>query len=787
MQRIARFRGKLSSETARKRLFPQLARQIAGAGIAALCAMLPLDYAAIAICVPMCAAQIVRGTFAPLCLIAAAGARVICALVRGDAFLWCDAAAILLVCAGVWGVCRNFAGEKKRMAAFAAPLALVVSRVLAWRLLTLDWIILIAQAACAMALYPVFSSALGVLHAAKKRTVLSSEETLCCALTLAAILAGAAPIRIFGFSPSAALCYVSILVVCRGAGAGLGAGCAAVMGLALAVGMGGKWMMIANLTVCAVACAPFQKIGRWAGALSFVMVNALMTLVVNASGEVILNLRESLPAAAAFAFLPAKWIDRVCERVSDTARREHDRDTLLRRADETVRTRVLNTADVFSQMAACFSSVAGADETSAPMHTTQMMSRVCGEVCARCALLNVCWKREYDETYEAMYDALEKARESGKFDPRQINPDFARRCLKTQQMIDCVNKTASLYVLQNQWERRMDESRMLIAQQLSGAAGMMRRTAENLHLEECFDSRVEHDVRVCMDRRGMPQPQEVIVESGGACRVCIRCERPNDRVVCVREGAAAVSEALGRKMRMAGGLCALTRDGTCSCSYVQSARYELVTGCARQIAENEEVSGDFCDQLRLDATQFVMALSDGMGNGPRAQAESTAAVKLLLNFFKAGFSREAALETINRLLLLRSGEEMFSTVDLCQIDCASGACLLTKIAAAPGIVRKNGRMHLVSGEALPMGVADAGPPEAMAFDLREGDGVVLMSDGVTDALGEAALVPLCEAFWRDCDGQVQPFCEALVQAARACCGDRARDDMTVTAAFLTRA
>ena len=123
MQRIARFRGKLSSETARKRLFPQLARQIAGAGIAALCAMLPLDYAAIAICVPMCAAQIVRGTFAPLCLIAAAGARVICALVRGDAFLWCDAAAILLVCAGVWGVCRNFAGEKKRMAAFAAGLA----------------------------------------------------------------------------------------------------------------------------------------------------------------------------------------------------------------------------------------------------------------------------------------------------------------------------------------------------------------------------------------------------------------------------------------------------------------------------------------------------------------------------------------------------------------------------------------------------------------------------------------------------------------------------------------
>ncbi len=35
--------------------------------------------------------------------------------VCGDAFLWCDAAAILLVCAGVWGVCRNFAGEKKRM------------------------------------------------------------------------------------------------------------------------------------------------------------------------------------------------------------------------------------------------------------------------------------------------------------------------------------------------------------------------------------------------------------------------------------------------------------------------------------------------------------------------------------------------------------------------------------------------------------------------------------------------------------------------------------------------
>ncbi len=759
--------------------------QFAGACIAALCAVIPVSFAPVVLCVDMCMALIAHDVFAPLCFGFCAVARLCMGVLLAEPLVWYDAIAIALCCLAAFFTHRKGKSDNFFLQGLLGAACLFLSRIIAFRLLVLDWIILSVQMLVCALLYPVFHTALSVLSSHSGRKILSQEETLAICVTLACLLCGAVQVRIFTLSPAIAASYLLIFIAAYGGGVGLGAGCAAVLGAAIAVGLSGQWLIVCNLTLCAVVCAVFSN-NRFLCAISFILTNAVLTLLINGSHEIILNLKETLPACIIFCALPKKWIAKSSALISEEARRRDDNAQILRRVSNAIHARLYGVSDVFSQMAQCFSSVAGASETSPKIHTEHMMQRLYSEVCDKCALCNVCWKRAYDQTYQAMEQALESAREHGRFDPRLLDRDFARRCMKTQQMIDAINHMAQLYIVNNKWEHRMEESRMLVAQQLLGVSDIMHQMADDMRLDISFDNRVERDIRVSLDRYAIARDAEVTVwRASGGYQVRLQCEKAGDRIACMQCGGKAIGEALGCRMHLAGSLCDISGTGRCSCSYAQSVAYSLVTGSAGCAAYGQSLSGDSTVITQLDGARTLLAICDGMGNGVRAHQESSATASLLSNFYKAGFSREAALHTINRLLLLRSGEEMFSTVDMCVFDCAGGTCQVTKIAAAPGILYKNGKMHLIQTEALPMGVADTAIPPAIRYKLQAGDGIIIMSDGITDVLSVDSLIPICQSFWQDAGGDPQDFCDALVQAAIACSGDMAKDDMSVVAAILT--
>ena len=62
---------------------------------------------------------------------------------------------------------------------------------------------------------------------------------------------------------------------------------------------------------------------------------------------------------------------------------------------------------------------------------------------------------------------------------------------------------------------------------------------------------------------------------------------------------------------------------------------------------------------------IMYGVSDGMGSGKQAQAESTLVVDLLEKLLEAGFSRESALKLMNSAMVISAGEESYSTVDFC--------------------------------------------------------------------------------------------------------------------------
>ena len=119
-------------------------------------------------------------------------------------------------------------------------------------------------------------------------------------------------------------------------------------------------------------------------------------------------------------------------------------------------------------------------------------------------------------------------------------------------------------------------------------------------------------------------------------------------------------------------------------------------------------------------------------------------VRLLRQFLTAGIEPAPALKTLNTALALR-GEEGggFTTIDLLQMQCRSGAASLYKYGAAPSYLIRAGTVTRFTGSGFPVGLEQGDrPPEQTRLSLTAGSYFVMISDGVADEKNDRWLMEL---------------------------------------------
>ncbi len=201
---------------------------------------------------------------------------------------------------------------------------------------------------------------------------------------------------------------------------------------------------------------------------------------------------------------------------------------------------------------------------------------------------------------------------------------------------------------------------------------------------------------------------------------------------------------------------------------------ELGTGAAGK--GGSPVSGDRGACFQTEDGRYYLLLCDGMGTGADAEAESRRAIRMLAGLLRAGQEPRQALETLNGVYILR-GDGSFSTVDLLEASLVTGQATLYKWGAAPSYF-KCGKETKKLGTAAPppgFGVGEAHKAEEFRLSLREGELLVLLSDG---AGGEEAGKRI--AAWGD--GAPKSLAAALIGQVQS----EGEDDRTAVALRLRR-
>lgn len=229
---------------------------------------------------------------------------------------------------------------------------------------------------------------------------------------------------------------------------------------------------------------------------------------------------------------------------------------------------------------------------------------------------------------------------------------------------------------------------------------------------------------------------------------------------------------------------------------------EIKVGYAAAAAAG--ISGDTAASCGLPGGSRALILSDGMGTGIKAAAGSRLVVRRLVKNLKAGMPVASAIKDVNRYMIKQaeaaasrlSGGEDFATVDLTVIDRQSRRARFYKMGAATSFVMRQGRVRRIKSAALPVGIIPKLRLTHISAVLREGDIIVMVSDGITDAdRTDPEACWLCDylsqTIYKDyCSTgrlSARQLAADILAEAQTRYGGRERDDLTVAAAFIVKA
>ncbi|MGD0659086.1 MAG: SpoIIE family protein phosphatase, partial [Syntrophorhabdales bacterium] len=142
------------------------------------------------------------------------------------------------------------------------------------------------------------------------------------------------------------------------------------------------------------------------------------------------------------------------------------------------------------------------------------------------------------------------------------------------------------------------------------------------------------------------------------------------------------------------------------------------------------VCGDFVMVDRMDeATTAILA--DGIGTGVKARVAAVMYANRLMELIRLGFTlREACAKVIDTMHEARTSDIPFAAFSVCRVLRSGHATILSYEIPSPILVDKHLAAYLPQPRSYPLGLEMIAETNCT---LDHGDGIVLVSDGVTQA------------------------------------------------------
>lgn len=595
---------------------------------------------------------------------------------------------------------------------------------------------------------------------------MSYEETLSVLATTVAVGIGVcnfvSPLLWKGIA------IVIILFSCYLLRFGMGTIVSAVLGISLAV----YYHDINNIAVflCLGLSADITcNVSRYLAAASIFATDFFIYCLFNAYQTYSsANYLPVLIGALAFIAIPSKPLKALKEKLYSFRERQLVRQTINRNR-LMLSNRLYELAGVFTEMSSAFNAfkktAASEDKAKAAIEREILSS-----VCKNCKFYERCVKKD-KELKNGLKTMTDIGFAKGKLSLIDLPKELAETCIHPNDILFGLNKMLAEYRSYSLNAQNLANGRELIAEEVSGVSEILKGLALESGALLKYQSRVERSLNDNLLKRGLFASEVLIYGENERITVSMIITM---KVFSLSALLSVLNKTLGVNMSLAE-KSNITEDKT-YLVFKRAAEYDAVFGVATAVKDGSNVSGDTHSVIRISDEKFLVALSDGMGSGKDAETVSSVSLSLIESFYKAGMHSELILNTVNKLLSVNT-EDKFTALDVAVINLNTRSADFIKYGSPYGFIISDGRVRIVEANSLPLGILNDLKPSVCSAEIENGDMILLMTDGISDAFGSSGdiidyirLVPALNP---------QSLADDVLNKAITLNGGEKKDDMTV--------
>lgn len=404
-------------------------------------------------------------------------------------------------------------------------------------------------------------------------------------------------------------------------------------------------------------------------------------------------------------------------------------------------------------------------------------------VCDNCSRCNLYADSEKEDSYY-LYYLLRAFEQKGHIDFEDMPQMFQSGCRKKEDYLAQLNRSLGRATMNLSWKNRFLESRDAVISQFRELSVILEEFSHQIDRARDITDEYEYILKKYFKRYHVALGNLLLLEyENGQKEAFLTARTTNGRCITSKDAALIMGEVMdGTRWSPAKDSRSIITKQYETVRFLEEGGYRMLYGASRIPKKGEKYSGDNYTFCESPGNQVVMSLSDGMGSGETAARESKQVVELTEQLLETGFSPRAALKLVNTVLLLAGPEQHPATLDLSCIDLHTGVLEAMKLGAVPTFIIGEEGVEIMEAGEVPMGILSGVEPVLMSRKLWEGDRIVMVSDGVLDALPgddkEQAMQQYLESVEemgpQELADQVLDFAVSFIPAPR--------DDMTVLTA-----
>lgn len=648
-----------------------------------------------------------------------------------------------------------------------------------------DILMSISDAALVTILALVFIQSIPLVLGRERARTLRNEELMSLTILVGSILSGLSGLTVHGVSIMLVMVDWSVIVLASAGGAGIGAAAAITLGILTTLTGGSALAAIAVLGFSGLLAGVMKEARRPLTAVAFLLSYMLLSAGIHANWSTAWPTWVAAAIAAiAFMVTPRSMRTELATFMPGTMEHQISEQERVRRIRRILSERIQDLGHVFDELSQTFAATSESKLVSTQQLLDHTVSSAAAKVCQGCALHSKCWEKEGYATYQSIVRTVERLEESPPHSNVLPTPDLKDRCIRIDAMMSSLRQHLEITDRDAKWMEKLREQRGLVSAQLGGVAQMIQSVAKELERGNEWSLSGEEQILSALEQLGL-YVDHVHIVSLDPGKVEVEVTQPSKGAYehSVRMIAPLLSGVVGEHITVQQD-GELPDSGSCTNVFTSAPLFEVKTAVSTAARDGKTVSGDSYTNVDLGNGRFAVVVSDGMGNGERARKESKAAVELLKKLMKAGFDEQLAIQTVNSTLLLRSRDEIFTTLDMALIDMYSAQASLLKVGSAPSFVRRANFVKSISGDNVPIGILRDIEVQSIQEQFRDGDLLILMSDGVYDAPSQTYDKEdwLRRQITRLETEDPQEIADTLIEAAVRLNHGEIRDDMTVVVA-----